>query len=78
MKHQSLDHRERYFSPLQGLQTGLKLDAAGLYQLNGGEQGGRKNQDADFGKGQGEMHWQEGILVGESINRLNQKTHWDE
>ena len=75
-KHQNLDHRERYFSPLQDLQKGLMLDAGGLYRLNGDEQGGRKRQDADFGKGQGGMHWQEAILVGD-IGRLDQKTHLD-
>ena len=76
MKHQSLDHRERYFSPLRSLQKGLKLAAGGLYQLNGDEQGGRKSQAAGIGKGQEGMHWQEGILVGD-INRLNQETHLD-
>ena len=76
VKPRSLDHREHYFSPLQGLQTDLKLDAEDLYRLSGGEQGGRKSQAADFRK-DGGMHWQEGNLVGESINRLNQEAYLD-
>jgi hypothetical protein len=51
VKHQSLDHRERYFLPLQDLQTGLKLDAGGLYQLDDAKPGDRKNQVVDFLKG---------------------------
>jgi hypothetical protein len=50
VKHQSLGRREHYFSPLQGLQTGLKLDVGDLYQLNGDEQGDQNNEAADFQK----------------------------
>lgn len=57
MKHRSLDRKERCFLPLQDLRMGLMPDAEDLYQLNGGELAGRKNEVGDFRKkARGEMH----------------------